>query len=52
MSMKFGKYTIMALKSKEHEGFDYWIQHEDGEGMATTEEKIEKMIEQFFREEF
>uniref|UniRef100_A0A6M3J2P1 Uncharacterized protein n=1 Tax=viral metagenome TaxID=1070528 RepID=A0A6M3J2P1_9ZZZZ len=44
--IKIGDYTIYGYKDA------FIIQHRDGEGMEVSAEKLEKLIDEFFREEF
>lgn len=46
--LKIGKYTISAVGIG---GDKPWIFGEGGEGMATTPEKLFKLIDDFYREE-
>ena len=49
--MKIGKYT---LERQEDEGGDLiWIYlTDDGEGMATSEERLEALFDEFYKENF
>ena len=42
-----GKYDV----TRQYDG-SYWIRHESGEGMRTTPEKLEKLIHDFYCDEF
>ena len=53
MMIKIGPYTISEWPDDDWVGADdYWIQHEDGEGMGTSEEKLIKMVKDFWKTEF
>lgn len=46
--LKIGKYTISAIGIG---GDNPWVFGEGGEGLATTSEKLFKLIDDFYREE-
>lgn len=46
--LKVGGYTITH---QSHDG-SFWVTNSDGEGMQTTSEKLEKLIADFFYDEF
>ena len=52
MSIKIGEFTIVPVDPEYMDGCDYWIKHDDGEGMSTTKEKLEEMLKKFWSEEF
>lgn len=49
--ISIGPYTIASSVPGISGGDSPWIHHESGEGMATTPEKLLKLIEDFYREE-
>jgi len=42
-----GEYTITRYNDN-----DYWIEHETGEGMQVFAHNFEKLIDEFYKEEF
>ncbi len=49
--LKIGPYTIKASDPGVSGGEKPWIYGEGGEGMATTPEKLLKLIEDFYKAE-
>jgi hypothetical protein len=47
MSITIGKYTISPVFSGD---CDYFIQHEDGEGMCVSSEQLMQMFDGLFKE--
>lgn len=53
MSIRVGKFVIIPMESGHIEGFDVWLKDEEtGEGMATTMEKLEKCLAEFWEKEY
>ena len=49
-AIQIGRYMLSLIKTPE--GMRIWIQKDDGEGMATGIEKLEKVIAEYFEREF
>lgn len=44
--------TIGDYKINRFESGDYWIYHKSGEGMEVSSEMLEKMLKDFYEENF
>lgn len=47
-----GGYTITRIDDTENDTDKFWITNDDGEGMQTTEAKLTKMLDEFWKQEF
>lgn len=45
--LEVGKYTITKYQDE-----DFWIKHESGEGMQVFKRVFEKLIDDFYKNEF
>lgn len=53
MSIRIGKFVIIPMEPDHIPGADVWVRDEEtGEGMGTTMEKLEKILDQFWKDEF
>lgn len=56
--LRIGRYTLskITVRAGEHPPYhdraDIWFERDNGEGMSMPVEDVEKLIDQFYRENF